>query len=787
VIDTGKLVVQVPDYSELEPVGPYYPSMIESVSIRTADGLEPVFRGTPQQGLWIRDDQDRGFSSSRILEESGYVTDRMARHGRQRVTLHETGPLRALLHIEGITGHDTYTTGLEYLVKLECYHQSSLLRFEVVWRHADDQVAHWIKDIRFVLPFSQQPRRVTFGLEQGYLTDRLIPGCAYRVLQQDQSTCLAHRLEPTGQATTVGWGSANGSVAPGWMQARFDRVRASVFMRDFHREYPNEIRIDEDRLELGLWPGDANDRIAAMDILPPHPESDSDAELRHGHTVYDALIARPYWAFFDKDRCCLETVRGMQKGQVFWVDLDPELTDAQCRARAQSGTHEISQARIDSESLRVSSRYRYVYPPANPDQPSAADAAAAWVRNNEAAFNIVGKFDAGDLMYMHFSPGYSKDTDTKHWRRRHHSRISYWNNNEEDPMHGLLLHFLSTGDIDSFRYAVNMARHFLDIDVQHYPRYGVHTHAAGHCFRGGGAASTDHFWCEGLIDYYLLTGDPSVRDVLDGIVHSCTEAQEHLRFSDVDLRSVSILLMQCATYYELLEEPELLERARCLADGLVDEQMPEGHFMNFGKAFRKKMKQEDPENDVRQSFHGFFNTLALEALGRLHHVSPDPKWATAFLRCFNSVREHLLIDGRYVDVRSYTAPNVLGSQYGSQPRPNLISSGQLAMVCPLAWQLSGDETIVALCRNLVEVIEAGILPPEYGPGWAGMGLEDGLDVADILAFDGDGHRIAPTPENFAVQARPLMPSIVLRCLQPVIGWLHEHQAAIQTSGKATTE
>ena len=120
---------------------------------------------------------------------------------------------------------------------------------------------------------------------------------------------------------------------------------------------------------------------------------------------------------------------------------------------------------------------------------SAADSAAAWVRSNEEAFNIFGKFDAGDLAYMHFSPGYSKDHDTKHWKRRHHSRISYWNNNEEDPIHGLLLHFLSTGAPDSLHYAVNMTRHFVDVDVQHYPHYGVHTHAPGHCFRGFGATT----------------------------------------------------------------------------------------------------------------------------------------------------------------------------------------------------------------------------------------------------------------------------------------------------------
>ena len=52
-----------------------------------------------------------------------------------------------------------------------------------------------------------------------------------------------------------------------------------------------------------------------------------------------------------------------------------------------------------------------------------------------------------------------------------------------------------------------------------------------------------------------------------------------------------------------------------------------------------------------------------------------------------------------------------------------------------------------------------------------MGLEGVVDPKDIAAYDADGNRVPPSPRNFAVQARPLMPSIMLRCIQPARGWL----------------
>ncbi len=774
LIDTGKLLIRIPTEEDQSHLGPYYPYMIESISAKTNAGARRILRGSPEQGIRTTTDDGRLFTSSRVLETFGYVTPRVAERGRRRIHVHETGPVRALVYIEGITGHDTYATGLEYIVKLECYCDSTLLRFEVGWRHADDKIAHWLKDIRFVLPFEGQTRRVTYGLERGYQTVRLIPGTACRILQADEVTYLAHRLEQTGQATTIGYGTASGSVAPGWMQARFDDARVSVFMRDFQREYPNEIRVSEDRLELGLWPEDANERIAAMNVLPPHPDSVERPELRHRHTIYDSLIARPYWAFFDKDRQCLETVQGIQKGATFWLDLADDLSESQCHRRARDGSLEINQATIDHESLQVSSRYRDVFPPDRADSntsPTAADRAAGWIRSNEPAFNILGKWDAGDLIYMHFSPGFPKDADEKHWKRRQHSRIDYWNNNEEEPLHGLFLHFLSTRDKASFDYAVNMARHFLDIDVQHYPFYGVHTHAAGHCFRGDDGSATDHFWCEGLIDFYLLTGDPSILEALGGIIEVCVETHKNRKFTDVDLRTISLYLMQMATYYELLEDPRLLERARQLGQELLDDQMPEGHFMNFGKTVRERARRDGPDNDATQSFHGFFNTLALEGLSRLYYIDQDEKWGTAFVRCFNLMREQDLFKDESVDGRSFSAPGVPSTQYGLEPLSNMIATAQLVMVCPLAYQLIQDTEILAMCRRMIDAIERGILGPEYGLGWAGLGMEGLIDAKDLTAYDADGNRIPATPENFAVQGRPLMPSVILRCIQPVLGWL----------------
>ncbi|MAE65509.1 MAG: hypothetical protein CMJ18_14660 [Phycisphaeraceae bacterium] len=593
-LDTGPLVMNVPVCAH-RPNAICYPPWLDGLAYRDRNGqVHPILRGTPHTGLRIERADGRTYLSERTLDAN------VARHQPLRcrdrtVEVVESGPLRAWLIIRGISASDVFRPGLDYCIQIETYRGSSLATFTVTWRHADDRVYHHLRDIRFALPFAERATRVTTGMEHGSTTDRLIPGSAYRVLQEDEQACYADRLDPSGERVGLAWGSGHGRQAPGIMQAHFESARLSVAMRDFVREYPNEIRIDENEATFGLWPADAADRIAAKRLVPIHPDTADDPELRHRHTCYDNVACHPYWAFFDRDTGCLETVRGMQKSQVVWCDTDPDLDAIEWRRRVTSGALEINQARLECADLRRSRTYADVYDLKSDGTPNLArvlGSAATWLKNHEQAYHVTGKFDAGDLYYMWISQSLSKDTDRKHAARREHSRMGYWNNNEEDPCHGLTTYFLATGDVEAWRTASARTRHLWDIDIQHHPHLGMYTHAFGHCFRGFPATATDHFWLEGLRDYYLITGDPEIRRGIAGLAHFLTGAAAGIDPADVDLRSQSLLLWQLANFSEFGDPEVMIDRARSFADAMIADRDPAGFFRRFGSRIVEKFRQD---------------------------------------------------------------------------------------------------------------------------------------------------------------------------------------------------
>ncbi len=98
---------------------------------------------------------------------------------------------------------------------------------------------------------------------------------------------------------------------------------------------------------------------------------------------------------------------------------------------------------------------------------------------------------------------------------------TFWSNQEDDRTHGMLMQYVRSGDLRWWELGEQAARHYRDVDCiaaspsrpvdigapkHHNNRHFVsegwvadHTYAS---------ASTGHSWIEGLIDYWLLTGDP---------------------------------------------------------------------------------------------------------------------------------------------------------------------------------------------------------------------------------------------------------------------------------------
>ena len=98
---------------------------------------------------------------------------------------------------------------------------------------------------------------------------------------------------------------------------------------------------------------------------------------------------------------------------------------------------------------------------------------------------------------------------------------TFWSNQEDDRTHGMLMQYVRSGDSRWWALGEQAARHYRDVDcIAASPGYpgklgGPIHHNSRHFVTKGwvadhtySSAGTGHSWIEGLIDYWLLTGDP---------------------------------------------------------------------------------------------------------------------------------------------------------------------------------------------------------------------------------------------------------------------------------------
>jgi hypothetical protein len=90
-----------------------------------------------------------------------------------------------------------------------------------------------------------------------------------------------------------------------------------------------------------------------------------------------------------------------------------------------------------------------------------------------------------------------------------------WTNNEYDIIHALASEVMRTGRYDHWKNLRWFARHNIEVDFIHYSDHAQQhrstpQHSAGHR-RSGSIPS--HFWTQGLLEYYCLTGDEDALEV----------------------------------------------------------------------------------------------------------------------------------------------------------------------------------------------------------------------------------------------------------------------------------
>ncbi len=151
----------------------------------------------------------------------------------------------------------------------------------------------------------------------------------------------------------------------------------------------------------------------------------------------------------------------------------------------------------------------------------------------------------------------------------------HWETEYYDFPHALFLHFFRTGDLKSFRMAIEAAAHLADVDISHYevepgrngaPRTGPGLNHWTRYSNGVFISSTS--WAfyknEGLFDRHLLTGDLWSRDV------ARLSADFGVAYNGLDLqsntRSIGHGLFAMLRAYEVFGDKKYLDRAHWIID-----------------------------------------------------------------------------------------------------------------------------------------------------------------------------------------------------------------------------
>lgn len=208
------------------------------------------------------------------------------------------------------------------------------------------------------------------------------------------------------------------------------------------------------------------------------------------------------------------------------------------------------------------------------------DESFAWLDRHIDFLHCYGKFDYGDFKYMTPSTDYMCHPGTKWGNMGEMPREGYWHNNERDPLLGLLLYYFRSGNPVAWERSKLVARHLLDIDICHYPVWGMWSHSYGHCYLAlGEAGEPDHSWLSGLLAWAGASGDPLA---WDWITRCGEQLREHkMDFHRADARTVAVYLHMMCQFHSYTSQAQYLNAAKVPAETLLKCQNPNGSWWAY--------------------------------------------------------------------------------------------------------------------------------------------------------------------------------------------------------------
>jgi hypothetical protein len=425
----------------------------------------------------------------------------------RRLVVEENGPVRASLRLEGKCRADDGEGLFDYIIRLQAYRGRPELWMTVTWINATDHPGEQLRDIRLKFPHTFSPDRLVFACDPGVYDGPWLKGWPVDILQDDYDRFRVKTRNPQGRWLNLSTGGCNGEHFPGWLyleQGQKDSL--GVLLPNFWQEYPNEFYLRDGDLEVSLWPAGAAQNLLSKEILPSNPEGTPYTYFR-----YFPLLPHPYLAYFDKAKRCLDAPKGLAKTQQLLLSVGNNgggAFEKKCWGKSLAPARGF----VDPVQVAKSDAVGPFWPRDREHFPKyevMLDEAFGWFDRHIDLFKCYGKFDYGDFRYLVASSTYMCHPGTKWGDMGEMPREGYWHDNEGDTLRGLMLYYLRSGDPRAWELTQTAARHLLDVDISHYPKWGMYTHGYGHGYLAAGTSGApDHSWLLGLMEWSGVGGDP---------------------------------------------------------------------------------------------------------------------------------------------------------------------------------------------------------------------------------------------------------------------------------------
>ncbi|HNY38855.1 MAG TPA: hypothetical protein PKJ41_00610 [Bryobacteraceae bacterium] len=692
---------QTPDLPDLVREG--QPLMIDTGSAR----LDLSAAGVSLSGSGVAD--------LVVTHHSGEVFRSSLAGETARVVVEERGPIRASVRVEGRCRSEKGSGLFEFIIRWRAWRNRPQLQASVTWINSTLGDSQKIRDIRFVLDHGIEADHLVFGCQRGVYDGPYLKGWPLFILQEDHNQYWAKTRNPDGRLQHLSSGGCNGEQSPGWISLSNKQAGLGLFVPRFWEEYPNEISIDDRSVSVGLWPERAAAHLASKPVLPPNP----DGERPYVKTKYWPVLPHPYLAFFDPQSRCLDVKQGLAKTQEI---LLYRWTGQESAAAFEQAVHAQS---LESVRATVDPAYAAatgalgVLTGKDPRYSKLFDECFGWFDRHIDLLKCYGKFDYGDFKYFTSAPDYMAHPGTKWGHMGEMAREGYWHNNEGDPFLGLLLYYFRTGNPQAWDRCRIAARHLLDVDIRHFPHWGMYTHSYGHCYvETAPAGAPDHSWLLGLLLWAGVSGDPVAWDWI-------IRCGEHLRayrpdFTMVDARTVSVHLHMMCQFYNYTGRKEFLKAATAPAGALLRVQNKDGSWPAYMLAMD------------RPRAAGFVDH-AIAALADYYAAAGRPP---AVQKALDAA-----IDWQFASGDLEVA---------------LVAYG----LAVLAWT-TGAQRYRDLAKRILDHMDSHQNRDEREPygrgqvGWSSYGVNNGKQAGN-----------AGRPRQFLGQARPLTPGFILAYAQP---------------------